>query len=72
MSEFAIMEKLVEIKSLLEHRVGDRWISMREASRYVGLSEATLRRAIQSGRLKASKRTGKVLFKISWLDRFLD
>ena len=72
MTEFAILEKLDRIEKLIaEGRMSDRWISLDEAVRYSGLSESTLRRAIRVGRLRASKSTGKLMFRTSWIDRFL-
>ena len=71
MSETAILEKLQRLEELIVDKTHDRWIGMKDAVRYTGLSEATLRRAIQSRKLKASKQTGKIMFRISWLDDFL-
>lgn len=71
MTEYAVLEKLDEIKSLLESKVGDRWISIREVCKYSSLSQSTIRRLIQSGKLKCSRETGKLLFKKNWIDRFL-
>ena len=72
MTEYAILERLERIEKLiLDGRMSDRWISLDEAIKYSGLSESTLRRAIQIGRLKVSKQTGKLMFQISWIDRFL-
>lgn len=48
------------------------WMDIRNASRYSGLSISTIRRAIQKGHLKCSKRTGKLLFKRMAIDRWLE
>ena len=72
MIELSIMERLDEIKGLIEKgRLSDRWVSLNEAVRYSSLSESTLRRAIRAGRLRASKSTGKIMLRLSWIDRFL-
>lgn len=67
-----IIKKLDEIKQLLNKQIPDKWLTMIELKEYTGLSESTIRRAIQRGVLKVSNKTGKNLFKISWVDRWLD
>ena len=72
MSEYAIIEKLDEIRHLMKGKVRDRWLNLQEVCAYSTLSEATIRRNIKAGRLKASQQTGKLLFRISWVDRWLN
>ena len=72
MSEYAIIEKLDEIKLIVTSKVSDRWLSMNEVCEYSGLSGSTIRRAIKKGVLKVSNNTGKLLFKISSVDRWLN
>ena len=72
MSENAIIEKLDEIKHIVTSKVSDRWLSMNEVCEYSGLSGSTIRRAIKKGVLKVSKNTGKLLFKVSSVDRWLN
>ena len=52
------------------HKAGG-WITLREAVEYTGLSDSTLRRLVYSGRLKCSRQSGKLLFRASWIDKFL-
>jgi len=47
------------------------WLDIGEAARYTRLSESTLRRAINAGKLRVSDSTGKLLFQKRWLDAFL-
>jgi len=47
------------------------WMDMKDAIKYTTLSESTLKRAIRNGELQASRVTGKILFKIDMLDRWL-
>jgi len=42
-----------------------------ETATYCSLSVSTLRRAVQRGTLKASRRTGKLLFHRKDIDRYL-
>ena len=72
MNSRAIIERVDRIEKLIrEGRTSDRWLPLKEACGYTGLSESTIRRAIHAGRLKCSRQTGKLLFKLSWLDNFL-
>ena len=48
------------------------WMDIKEACKYASVSDSTLRRAIAKGELKVSKATGKLLFKIDWVDRWLN
>lgn len=70
--EFTILEEIKDLKKLIQNKLADRWITIREASEYSGLSNSTLRRAIKKGELKSSKQTGKLMFKRSWIDNFLE
>ena len=64
-------ELLEEIKGLIKDKVSDRWLNIREVASYASVSESTIRRAVKRGNLKASQVTGKLLFKISSVDRWL-
>lgn len=67
-----IIRKLDEIKQLLNKQIPDKWLSMLELKDYTGLSESTIRRAIQKGVLKCSRSTGKLLFKRMAIDNWLE
>ncbi len=67
-----IKEQLNRIENILIEGVTTKtWLDIKEAGVYTSLSTSTLRRAIAKGSLKASKRTGKILFKKKDLDRYL-
>ena len=71
--EYRVIELLQEIKSLIMGKPKqERWIGINEASKYAGCSSQTLRRNIKSNRLKASTTTGKLLFKKSELESWLN
>ena len=78
MTEYRIMEMFEEIKSLIIGKPKEeKWIGVNEASEYCGVSTATLRRNVISekhpkGTLKASNKTGKLLFKKSELESWLN
>ena len=46
-------------------------MDIKEACKYASVSDSTLRRAVRKGTLKVSKRTGKLLFKREWLNKWL-
>ena len=70
--EIRIMELLNEIKTLILGKVNERWLTLKEVSDYASISESTIRRAIVKGDLKSSKVTGRLLFKVSSVDRWLN
>ena len=72
MTEHAIIERLDEIKHIVKSEVSNRWLNMKEVCDYSGLSNSTIRRAVHKGVLKVSTGTGKLLFKISDIDRWLN
>ena len=60
-----------EIKSLIQYK-NKKWLSIKDTIEYSGLSDSTIRRAIQSGQLRASKVVGKWLIKSEWLEGYLN
>ena len=70
--EIRIMEMLTEMKEMIQGNISDKWMNMKDVCNYVNLSESTVRRAIRKGSLKASHSTGKLLFKVSSVDRWLN
>ena len=49
-----------------------RWLDIKAVCDYTTLSPSTIRRAVYLGALKASRVTGKMLFKASEVDRWLN
>ena len=70
--EIRAMELLNEIKTLILGKVNERWLTLKEVSDYASVSESTIRRAIVKGNLKSSKVTGRLLFKVLSVDRWLN
>lgn len=65
-------EDLAEISSYLKNYQSGNWITVKNAARYSSVSESTIRRAVKRGELKVSRVTGKLLFKITDIDRWLN
>ena len=70
--EIRAMKLLNEIKTLILGKVNERWLTLKEVSDYASVSESTIRRAIVKGNLKSSKVTGRLLFKVLSVDRWLN
>lgn len=69
--ELKTLELLNEIKQLIQDKVSNRWLCIRDVCKYASVSESTIRRAVKRGTLKASQSTGKLLFKVSSVDNWL-
>ena len=72
MTDYAVMGKLDEIRHLMEDKVRDRWLTLQEVCAYSKLSESTVRRSIKAKQLKVSRQTGRLLVKVSNVDRWLN
>jgi len=69
MTLHTIIEKLDKIEKRMIQ--GDKWLNTRAVCRYTGLSVNTIRRGVDSGKLKRSTVTGKNLYFKSDVDRWL-
>ena len=67
-----VIQKLNEILSLMKGNDPSRWMDIKKTSDYTAVSRSTIRRAVQNGSLKASNTTGKLLFKVSDVERWLN
>ena len=67
----SIIEQLDRIEYKIDGRLGNKYLSIFQAAGHTSLSQSTIRRAVQRGELKVSRSTGKLLFKIEWLDNWL-
>ena len=68
----AILARLNSIDDKLDSKLVKGWLDLTAASKYCSLSPSTIRRSIRSGQLKTSKSTGKLMFKVEWLDKWLN
>ena len=69
---FSIIESLNRIEKKLDNKFNNRWVDLKAACEYCDLSASTLLRNKKSGRLKCSKPAGKLMFKIEWLDKWME
>ena len=69
--EYQIRDVLDELKTIVQDKSKNRWMDIHEVVKYTSVSESTIRRAVAKGELKVSKATGKLLFQIKWIDKWL-
>ena len=67
----SIIEQLDRIEYKIDGRLSNKYLNIVQVVKYTSLSQSTIRRAVQRGELKVSRSTGKLLFKIEWLDNWL-
>ena len=65
-------EMFREILKVIKRDRPDEWLNISQAAQWVKLSPQTLRRYARLGALKVSKKTGRLLFQKSNLDRWLN
>ena len=65
-------KRLDDISLLLMKLLQKKWINIKEVVQCTSLSESTIRRAVNRGELKVSKATGKLLFKLIDIERWLN
>jgi len=66
----AVIDELRRI--IKDYKTTPHWLAITEAVAYTSVSESTIRRAVRKGELKVSKATGKLLFKVEWIDKWLE
>ena len=67
-----IREQLDRIEKKLDGSFKDQFLSINQVSRLVSLSPSTIRRAVAKGKLKCSRRLGKLLFQESAIRKWLN
>ena len=71
-STYRMNEILDEILDTIKKDKPNEWLTIRQVVNYTKLSEPTIRRYIRSGSIKVSKETGRLLFKKSYVDKWLN
>jgi len=56
----------------MKDKMIDEWLGIKEVCKYTGLASSTIHRLTSSGSLRVSRKTGKNLFRRSWIDSFLE
>ena len=67
-----IKEQLDRIEKKLDGKYSNKFLDINQVAHHTSLSQSTMRRAIARGELKCSKKLGKLLFKVEWIERWLN
>ena len=67
-----ILNQLDSIEKKVDGKDSKRFLDINQVAQLTSLSQSTIRRAIRKGELKCSKKLGKLLFKVEWVDRWLE
>ena len=67
-----IREQLERIEKKIDRNFKNQFLSINEVSNLTSLSASTIRRAIDKGELKCSKKLGKLLFQESDVRKWLN
>ncbi len=70
--ETRLLHTLNEIKSFIKNETNNRWLDIKKVTQMTSVSQSTIRRAVQKGELKASHTTGKLLFRVEEIERWLN
>jgi len=67
-----IIERLDNIQKKLDSKHINKYLSINQVSNLTSLSPSTIRRSVQKGTLKCSRRLGKLLFQESDVRKWLN
>ena len=67
-----ILQKLDEILGFVKTNNNERWMDIHEVCELTTVSPSTIRRTVKKGALKCSNATGKLLFKVSDVESWLN
>ena len=67
-----IKEQLERIEKKIDGNFKDQFLSINEVSKLTSLSPSTIRRAVMQGKLKCSRKLGKILFQESAVRKWIN
>ena len=67
----SVLERLERIEKKIDGKLSNRYLDINQVSYMTSLSVSSIRRAVQIGKLKCSRKLGKLLFKIDWVEKWL-
>jgi len=68
---YSLAEQLDRIEKKLDGKYSNKFLDMKQVVQYSSTSASSIRRARVRGELKCSKKLGKLLFKVEWIDKWL-
>ncbi len=72
MNTTLIIERLARIEEKIDEKNSSRYLDITQSADFTSLSVSTLRRAVNKGELKCSRKLGKLLFQESDIRRWLN
>ena len=72
MTEYRLLEQIQDIKELIGGSKVKKLMTIKDVADYTCLSVTTIRRAVRMGGLKVMRTKGKLLFRISDVNRWLN
>jgi len=69
---YSILNKLDRIDKKLDGKYSNKYLSITQVCEFSQLSQSTIRRSVKTGRLKCSKKVGKLLFLESDVRKWLN
>ena len=72
-TEFFELRAILErIEDSLSNKNTEKYLSIKNVADFCSLSISSIRRYVQKGELKCSRKSGKLLFKVEWVDNWLE
>tara|TARA_B100000029_G_C17081506_1_gene780706 strand:- start:166 stop:399 length:234 start_codon:yes stop_codon:yes gene_type:complete len=66
-----ILEQLDSIEKKIDGKYSRKFLDINQVADFCSLSISSIRRYAQKGELKCSRKSGKLLFKVEWIDNWL-
>ena len=71
-TEFFELRAILErIEDSLSNKNTEKYLTIKNVADFCSLSISSIRRYVQKGELKCSRKSGKLLFKVEWVDNWL-
>ena len=72
MNNSRLIETLDKIEKHISEGNREKWLNINGVKEYTSLSISKIRRSVANGQLKSSKKAGRLLFKIMWIEKWLN
>ena len=72
MNNSRLIETLDKIEKHISEGNREKWLNINAVKEYTSLSISKIRRSVANGQLRSSKKAGRLLFKISWIENWLN
>ena len=72
MNNNRLIETLDKIEKHILKGNREKWLNINAVKEYTSLSISKIRRSVANGQLKSSKKAGRLLFKITWIEKWLN